>query len=106
MSVLSTKQVCVCGHPPYDHGMDVGWCGMCPFPGPAQHAYREAAPSNEQIVRVLDDALRALWRQHEALQRLAAHYPEASHVLSSPRKPEAIVIIERLRHWIGDEVAE
>lgn len=53
-------------------------------------------------VQVIDQALASLWKQHEALQRLAAHYPEARHVLSSPRKPDAIVILERLRHWLTD----
>lgn len=59
-------------------------------------------PTDEQIVSALDDALRALWRQYDAMQQLAMRYPEAHAVLSSPRKPDAIIIIERVRHAIAD----
>lgn len=64
----------------------------------------EAPPSDDQIIESLELALRSLWNQHDALQRLAAHYPEARHILSSPRKPDAIVILERLLHAIQQRV--
>ena len=57
-----------------------------------------ARPTDEQIVEAINLCLTALWKQQDALQRLAMHYPEAHHVLSSPRKPDSIVILERLRH--------
>jgi hypothetical protein len=62
-------------------------------------------PNDEQIIEALDLCLTSLWSQHDALQKLAAHYPEAHHVLSSPRKPDAIIILERLRYSLADTPA-
>ena len=62
-------------------------------------------PTDEQIVESIDVCLMSLWNQYDALQRLAAHYPEAHHVFGSPRKPDVIVILERLRHALADTTA-
>jgi hypothetical protein len=56
----------------------------------------------QTTIRLLDQALSALGKQSEALHILAAHYPDAHHVLSSPRKPDAMIILEHLRHWLAD----
>jgi hypothetical protein len=56
----------------------------------------------ETTISVVDQALKATWAQYEALQKLALHYPEAQHVLSSPRKPDVMVILERLRVWLAE----
>lgn len=54
----------------------------------------------QTILKAVDQALAAAWRQHDAAMRLALRYPEAAHVLSDPRKPEVIAVLERLRHWM------
>jgi hypothetical protein len=58
-------------------------------------------PTDGQIVQALDLCLAALWKQQDELQRLGMRYPEAYQVLGSPRKPDAIVILERLRHALS-----
>lgn len=58
-------------------------------------------PTDQKIIEMIDMALSACWSQYEAVQQLAMHYPEAHRVLSSPRKPDAIIILERLRHVLA-----
>lgn len=62
----------------------------------------DASQRDKQILESIDAALVACWKQYEAVQALAMHYPEASHLMTNPRKPDAIVILERLRQWLAE----
>jgi hypothetical protein len=57
--------------------------------------------SVDWIKEGIAQALVAANRQSDAMRRLAMHYPEAQHILDSPRKSDVVVILERIYHRLG-----